>query len=140
MEALFNEFKKHQKSLTAYSSLLQKMNFVFSEGVVQNNNFGKWIRKKIDPSDDTKFMDYCSNLESFVSYVKIYKTFDSLVKSEALRKLPRRLKEDFIETIKILSKIYFVSDAFNKQNIEKKRREIKRIRKLENIIKDSITE
>jgi hypothetical protein len=140
MEALFKEFKKHQKSLAAYSSLLQKMSFVFSDGVVQNNNFGVWIRKKIDPSDDTKYMDLCSNLESFISYVKIHKTFDSSVKSESLRKLPKLLKEDFIETIRILRKIYVTSETYRKQDPVKRKREKDRLIIIGNIIQVSIKE
>lgn len=137
MEKLFNGFKKQQKSLVAYISLFQKMNCVFSDGITQNNNFGRWVKKKVNASDDTKFKDYCNYLESFISYVRIYKNFDSFVKSKALTNLPRLLKEDFIETIKVLSLIYFVSDVFHKQDIVKRIRETDRIKKIENIITDS---
>jgi hypothetical protein len=138
METFFNNLKMLKEPISDYLTLIKKMNKVFSDGIIQNSSFGDLVRGKVDVSEDHKIKDSCSDLESFISYISLYGTFNSFANSGDLNNFRGRTKNDFKEAFRILNEIYFVSNTFYNQSPANINQEIALSRELESIIKDSI--
>lgn len=138
METLFNNLKLLKEPISDYLTLIKKMNNVFSDGIKQNSSFGDLVRAKAGASEEQKIKDSCSDLNSFISNIDLYGTFDLFANSGVLNNFPGRTKNDFKETIRILGEIYFVSNTFYNQSPSNIKREMELFRQLESIIKDPV--
>jgi|ERR1035437_4783430 hypothetical protein len=133
METLFNKLAQHKESLNDYLSLIAEM-----DKVLKSNYNSIWVKKIIEPSEDLKIDQCCDDLKSIISGIIVFKSFKSF--DNKLSSLSGRTKEEFLCTIKVLSKIYFNFRPVNKQEPDKRIREIKLSQELEKIIQESIQE
>jgi hypothetical protein len=135
MEALFNVLAQHKESLNDYLSLIDEMN-----KVLKSNNDSIWVNKNIKSIEYLKIDECYDDLKSIISSISVFKSFKSYDNSNIPSSLFGRTTEEFLWTIKILSKIYFRFRLRNENDPDKRIQEIKLSRQLEKIIQESIQE